>query len=73
MSVETGSPQLTEFEISRMDEIIRAGVLIEKQPKDQALWLSSVMGFVEQEVPKRRLRGSKQFGRNGSSLVKNMQ
>lgn len=56
-----------------MDEIIRAWMLTEKQPEDQGLWLSSIMGFIEQKVPKRRLRGSKQFGWNGSSLVKHMQ
>lgn len=71
--LETGGPQFMEFKVSRMDEIIRAWVLMEKQPEDQALWLSSVMGFIEQEVPKRRLRGSKQFGRNGSSLMKDTQ
>lgn len=62
-------PQLMEFRVSSMDEIIRIWMLIEKQPEDQALRLSSIMGFIEQEVPKRRLRGSKQFGGSGSSLV----
>lgn len=33
--------------------------LIEEQPEDQALCLSSVMGSVEQEVPKRRLRSER--------------
>ena len=48
-----------EFQASSMDEIIRKWVLIEKQPEDQALRLSSVMGSVEQEVTERRLRGMK--------------
>lgn len=48
-----------EFKASQVDETSREWVLGEKQPEDQALWLFSVRGSVEQEVPKRSLRGSK--------------
>lgn len=51
--LEVGGHQSMEFKASRMDEILREWILIEKQPEDQALQLSSVMESVEQEMPKK--------------------
>lgn len=57
-----GDHQFMVFKASQVAESSRELVLIEKQPEDQALRLSSVMGSIEQEVPKRRLRRSEQWG-----------